>query len=771
VTTKDIPVFGEAIRDHLFPAKKLKAEIRRRLSPDEFVSVAKVRVPDYEADGWIVDNPKPKTKTKMRKPKTHDRAFEDRVWAMCAQLQFPHLNRDRSFKLQYGAASSATQQIDVFAADEEAVLLIECKSSGSIRSGQFKKEVEAISGQRGGIIRRVRQEYPDHKVRFLLATNNYTLSEQVQERVKDAQLFHMDEDTVEYYLRLAEHLGAAAKYQLLGALFAGTTIPNLEPEVPAIRGSMGGHTYFSFAIEPARLLKMSYVLHRNQANSDLMPTYQRLIKKARLKKVAQFVEEGGFFPNSIILNIDTGNKRGGLRFDLAPKSPGKSKIGLLHLPQTYRAAYVIDGQHRLYGYADSKRTATDLVPVVAFVDLPREDQVRLFMQINENQQAVPKNLRNTLNSDLLWASEDYRQRAKALRLRIAQHLGEQKSSPLYDRVMIGENLKSNTRCITIDAIDGGLRRGNFIGTFNKTGATSMGTFYGGDNQATADKLIPFLEGAFDVLRQGLPSQFQLGSAEGGFVFMNNGVQALLGIFSDMIDTVKASEGLSPLEVPTDELLDACQQYLDPLVEYLDGLSLEEGAEYRKLYGSGAGLRYYRKLQQAIKEARPSFVAPGLDDWLKAQDKQFTKEALGIVHELEAYLKADIKQQLENEYASEWERKGVPRSVRKDIQTRATEKNLDAAPGDEVEPWDMMYIVDYHEVLVSSHELWQKRFARRYTRPSDEDLGGTWKKKLGWIKAFNPIRNEVMHGRPITEDHYAFLVELRDWLLVPGAGGE
>ena len=29
---------------------------------------------------------------------------------------------------------------------------------------------------------------------------------------------------------------------------------------------MGGHTYYSFAIEPARLLKMSYVLHRNQAN-------------------------------------------------------------------------------------------------------------------------------------------------------------------------------------------------------------------------------------------------------------------------------------------------------------------------------------------------------------------------------------------------------------------------------------------------------------------------------------------------------------------------
>jgi DNA sulfur modification protein DndB len=253
--------------------------------------------------------------------------------------------------------------------------------------------------------------------------------------------------------------------------------------------------------------------------------------------------------------------------------------------------------------------------------------------------------------------------------------------------------------------------------------------------------------------------------------MNNGVQAFLGVLSDMVDNVKASEGLSPLEASTEDLLSACQQYLDPLVDYLDGLSLEEGAAYRKLYGSGAGLRYYRKLQEALRTARPSFEAPGLDDWLKAQDKQFTNEALGIVHELEAFFKADIKQQLENEYGSAWEREGVPRPVRKDIQDSATEKNLDAGPGDEVSPWDMMYIIDYHKVLISSHELWEKRFSKRYTRPADEDLAGSWKGRLGWMKTLNPVRNDVMHGRPITEENYAFLVELRDWLLAPGSDAE
>ena len=179
------------------------------------------------------------------------------------------------------------------------------------KPGRFQKEIEAIDSQRNGIIQRIHEEYPKCKVKFILATNDYSISDNaLRDRLKEEQIFLMTEDTVTYYLRLAEHLGGAAKYQLLGALFADQKIPNLEPTVPAVRASMGGRavTSYSFSIPPARLLKMAFVLHRNQAQSDLMPTYQRLIKKSRLNKVAAFVDDDGFFPNSIILNIGTGKK-------------------------------------------------------------------------------------------------------------------------------------------------------------------------------------------------------------------------------------------------------------------------------------------------------------------------------------------------------------------------------------------------------------------------------------------------------------------------------
>lgn len=755
---------GEAIRDHLLSVKKIPAETRRRLLSHTMETVPTAKAETYEESGWVVDRVL-KTRVRMRKEKSHDVVFEDRVWATFASLQFNNLNRDRAFKLQYGATASESQQIDVFAADDEVVLVIECKSSETIRAGQFKKETEAISGQRAGIIKRIRSEYPNHKIRFMLATNNYTLSQEVRARISAADVIHMSEDTIAYYLTLAEHLGAAAKYQLLGALFAEQKIPNLEPTVPAIRGSMGGHTYYSFSIEPARLLKMAYVLHRNQANSELMPTYQRLIKKSRLKKVAEFVEEGGFFPNSIILNIETKKKKGDLQFDLGPKSDGEAKIGMLHLPQTYRAAYVIDGQHRLYGYANSDRADSDLIPVVAFVDLDRAEQVKLFMQINENQQAVPKNLRNTLNADLLWDSDDYTERARALRLRIAQHLGDQKSSPLYDRVIVGENQRTNLRCITIEAINNGLMRGNFIGTFTKTGAKTQGTFYAGGNQPTADRSIPFLEDAFRSLGDGLPAQWALGSAEGGFVFINNGVEAYLRLLSDIVNHVREHEGVDPLQVTTAEVIQACQFYIDPLVDHLAGLDPEQGDEYRKLYGSGAGLRYYRRLQEAVRDARPDFNPAGLDEWLKAQDKKFNNEAREIVTEVEDLFKKDIRQRLEDEYGIDWERKGIPKKVRSETAHRATEKNLDLPAAEHVTAWDMMYLIDYREILSQNQPLWAKRFEKRYTKPGDENKPGGWKARTSWMTDLNDIRNSVSHGRGVNEEAFAFLAELRSWLLL------
>jgi DNA sulfur modification protein DndB len=78
----------------------------------------------------------------------------------------------------------------------------------------------------------------------------------------------------------------------------------------------------------------------------MMPTYQRLIKKDRLRSIRNYVEnENGFFPNSIIVSVDYKDKP--VCFE--EFANGKSEIatsGLLYLPKQYRSIFIIDGQHR-----------------------------------------------------------------------------------------------------------------------------------------------------------------------------------------------------------------------------------------------------------------------------------------------------------------------------------------------------------------------------------------------------------------------------------------
>lgn len=468
----------------------------RKLRSKTFIESKERRValPELNEEGWEEYKSYKNNKfVGVRKNKRFDEVFEDRVWCLFEKLGFIYMNKDRSFIMSYDFNDpNNTQQIDVFAADEETVIIVECKAAETIKDGVFKKPLEAFRGQMDGLRREAQKKFPKAKVKFIWATHNYIMSPTDQEKMRQWDIVHFSDAVINYYYELVKHLGSCARYQLLGNLFANQEIRNMDDKIPAIQGEMGGHKYYSFSIEPERLLKIGYVLHRNEANKNMMPTYQRLIKKNRLSKVRKFINDGGYFPNSLIISIESGGR--GLQFDVSgTKVDGAhSKLGVLHLPKKYRSAYIIDGQHRLYGYSDSNFATTNSIPVVAFVDLDRSEQIKLFMDINENQKAVPKTLRVTLNADMLWDSSDFNERRQALRSKIAQMFGEEETSPLMGRVVIGEDEKSSIRCITVEAIQTALRKSNFMSQFGKKNCIIKdGTFDVGNNQDTCELLYLF----------------------------------------------------------------------------------------------------------------------------------------------------------------------------------------------------------------------------------------------------------------------------------------
>ena len=161
------------------------------------------------------------------------------------------MNKDRRLEIPYGTEDlNTTKQIDVFAADEETVLFIECKCAFSGKKGDFKTDLEAIKGIKEGLFKTVRREkeFKKKKVKYIFATKNYEITEPDRNRMRDLGIYHFDEYGIKYFAELAKHLGACARYQLLGTLFAGQKIGTMENRIPAIEGQMGGHTYYSFPL-------------------------------------------------------------------------------------------------------------------------------------------------------------------------------------------------------------------------------------------------------------------------------------------------------------------------------------------------------------------------------------------------------------------------------------------------------------------------------------------------------------------------------------------
>ncbi|QEE60279.1 DGQHR domain-containing protein [Salinibacterium sp. dk2585] len=750
----------------------LRREIGRRLSPYIREKIPAARQGEYEDKGWVLDKAL-KRDIWMRRQKPHDVAFEDRIWAMCAQLGFVQMSIGRSLRIKYGKNSNETKQVDVLAADDEVVLVFECKSSNSEqpRTETFKQEIESIQGYRAGLIGSLRERFPDHKVKFVFATNNIAVSRDTADRIESAGITYLDEDAVSYYQELASHLGSAAKFQLLGNLFSGQQIEAMDSTVAAIQGKLGGHTYYSFAIEPRRLLKIAYVLHNNKANVRWMPTYQRIIKKARLKSVSDFVESGGFFPNSLIVNIDSGGRNRGLRFEKTDKQAGATTLGILHLPRKYRSAYIIDGQHRLYGFANSERADTESIPVVAFIDLPPEKQRELFMQINENQQSVSKTLQNTLNADLLWTSEDKKKQAHALKLKIAQTLGEFKASPMYGRIVIGEEQATDRRCISLDAINRGIDRGRFIGEFVPSGAKRLGSFYRTSNDDTIQPLTDFLILCFEFLRDQLPAQWNLGRVEPGFVFTNAGVEASLRLIGDIVDHLEAAGQVSARNDDVAGVFAEVKPWLADFTSYVQGLTSDEVAEFRTWLGSGAPTKYLRRFQAALAAKTPTFEPEGLADYLKSQEKEFNVESYKLVSDIESFLKRDIRQKLEDEFGASWYNSGVPKKVYQGAQALLAEKQYEAGPEAKIDWWDCLHLIDYRDIVLHGNmALWNKLYDAEYTLPSDRKAN-SWKDKSSWLVKLNEIRKKVMHptGDNVSEEEYGFLQALHLHFDLGGTG--
>lgn len=743
--TNTTPYLGPLLCE---PAR-LGREAARRKKPFDQKAITLDEIDEYVAEGWQIYEQGKRT-TKVRREKVIDERLENRFWMLLFKMGYPEMNEGRKFTalIERKGAEPLTKQIDVFAKDEETVIVAECKASEKMTKRSLQKDIEEFANLKKPIANSIQKYYGSDfkpKIIWLFVTENIIWSKPDRERSSGENIRIITERELRYYAQIAEHLGKAARYQFLAEFLKDQLIPELSGKIlPAIRGKLGGKKFYCFVTTPRHLLKISFVNHRSLNDPEGAPTYQRLISRSRLRDIGAFIKNGGYFPNNLLINF-TRN----VRFDkISCDEKADITFGQLYLPDRYRSAWIIDGQHRLYGFSSIKDEFLDQnLIVVAFELLPRPEEANLFVTINHEQRTVPKHLLDDLEGELKWGSEIPGERIGAIAARLINYLNSDVGEPFYNRITQQGIPSTNKTCLTMPALKGALRRSGLIGRaiMNRSNY-DLGPLCGTTDNETLDRARSALSQYFNLIRNANLSQWENGRE--GYLCTNVAIQAYIMLLGSLIKYWEVNTAADSREMNVEEILLEIEEYLSPILEFLEAADATKMKNiFQVPFGSGGPPEYYYRLCGMIKAKYPDFQPEGLEEWEREQSEENIQTAdrkvKEIIIEIQKYIFSVFRMIYNKNKDAYWE-KGVPD---KSIKAKAYERSLDEDIEDRPPLETFLDVIDFKKII-EHKQNWQL-FKPVFNIPEPGEKGHA--KNIKWMDRLNELRRITAH--PSEKRHY------------------
>jgi len=162
-----------------------KRQYIRRRDSFTYMSCHSSEQQEWQAKGWEIHR-EGRSKVKLKRPKSHDTMLEDQAWCLFYRMGYPELNGQR-FRIAYERrdGSKAEKQIDVFAKDDETVVVAECKSKESRGRRSLQKDLHETDSLQKSLATAVRAHYGaafKPKFIWLYITKNIIWSEPDVER-------------------------------------------------------------------------------------------------------------------------------------------------------------------------------------------------------------------------------------------------------------------------------------------------------------------------------------------------------------------------------------------------------------------------------------------------------------------------------------------------------------------------------------------------------------------------------------------------------------
>lgn len=630
-----------------------RSEYRKRKTQYIEETITTADLEEYKANGWSVARTNKSGKHRVRKIKPIDQLLEDEAWCILHQLGYKHLNVGRNFKVPLGAAEGApTKQIDVLAYDDSSVVIFECKSAEKRSTKQLGPAIHEFAGLRKQISNALRKHFGGElkqKIIWAFVTKNIVWSEKDLDRAKEANIEVISDTDIAYFAEISKRIGKAARYQFQ-AEFLKSSKAHEGIKVFALRTNLAGEKAYCFFAPARKILPLSFVNHRDLRDPESSPSYQRLVQRARLQKIGDYLKGGGFFPNSIIVNFQDE-----AQFDqLKPSDDDGISAGILTLPRNYKSIMIIDGQHRLYGYTQiEEETAPDL-QFLAFDRISVAKETRLFSDINYEQKNVSRKLLDEIAGELNLNSKDRNEQMRAISSRTFDLMRSDITGPLGDKIAGADMSTSEGAELTLPNLNNAVRNSRLLGYVrNKKGGEPeffQGALSWTDPKTAIDKLFRLLTSYFSLFQKASPERWEAGK-EGVFP-RNIPVAGLIQLLADLITDFQTRTSEDPRMKEPEELIEEVGEALTPLLTFFAEADVGElYTRFKTQFGTRGPNEFQRKARFLIHESIPKFNPPGLEQQLKDYSKARTQTGDRLTRLIQECILTEVTERLKKKYGS------------------------------------------------------------------------------------------------------------------------
>jgi DGQHR domain-containing protein len=439
------------------------------------------------------------------------------------------------------------------------------------------------------------------------------------------------------------------------------------------------------------------------------------------------------------------------------------KFGWLTLPSKYRSAWVIDGQHRLYGFSrlDDKFLDQSLF-VLAFEKMAIQKEADLFITINHKQKSVPKSLLVSLLADIRMGDSDPSTALSALGSAVVRALNTDKTSPLSRRFAVHGVPPEPTQNLTVSEAVNGLRRSGLIGKL--VGRTlAPGPLSGATDEDTLIRAPKVLSAYFEAVRAANPPRWEAG--RGAYVAVNPGIRAHLSVISEVIPYLSHKKSLDFGLLKSDDFSRYIVEFCKPIFDFISSATDDEIREkFSRKFGEGGVKEYSYHLMHILSKAHSDFGTEEFQRWVEqsSSDKidEVNRFLMKLAENLTNYVIDTLKRvhgthRLASDEQAFWEIGVESDRIRSNAFQAQQNDKARRKPKEAY-----LNIVDLAEIVKQQNNWSHFEHVFKNARPGERT---GQKHYLGWIQAFNELRNIAAHKNQLkvyTEDDLDFVEWLR-----------